>query len=508
MVIRCGEEMREKLLRYLEEETVYNTFLLADICNFGFDKEFQTVYAEVEAGDILGVYLTFYQNLIIYSKKDLINVEFLSELFTCWAPSVVMGKFSNVKAVEELLPDFQMEEKQLYLLKDDSGLMEENEHDIQAVPGDEDDIYKFLMEFPQLRTLYASREMIGDRLKNQDGIHYYREEKGRIIAHVNSAAKSNKTMMIGGVAVDPEYRGQKLASALVSRICRRILKEGKQPCLFSDRNEEHNLYTRLGFGKIGIWGTLLKKDEKLESDIVMIEKAEQKLPSYIPVYNRMYQDLIDGVYEKDSLLPSETVLAAAYKVSRNTLRQALTILCQDGYIYKRQGKGTYVSYDCHRRKISNIYNFLVDCAKEPIHHVTIDYNVGVPTLIAKEKLRLGLGEEILASNNVYWSEEAPVGQAFLQVPVSLLKNLGISLDSEEALKQFMKAHLYQQAVTGEMTIQVAQADEQVVSYMKIAEGTVLLHIEQILYGREGLPAARVKYYFLPEKYQVDCRLQT
>lgn len=58
-----------------------------------------------------------------------------------------------------------------------------------------------------------------------------------------------------------------------------------------------------------------------------------------------------------------------------------------------------------------------------------------------------------------------------------------------------------------MIIQAAGADEQVVSYMKIEEGTMLLYIEQILFGREGRPLARVKYYFLPDKYKVDCRLQ-
>ena len=58
-----------------------------------------------------------------------------------------------------------------------------------------------------------------------------------------------------------------------------------------------------------------------------------------------------------------------------------------------------------------------------------------------------------------------------------------------------------------VTIQVVAADEQVISYMNIPEGTVLLHMEQILYGPDFSPAARIKYYFIPDKYQVDCQLQ-
>ena len=493
MVLRCGEDMREELLEYLRGEPVYNTFLLADISNFGFDKEFQNVYAEVEENVIHGVYLTFYQNLILYSREGRINQEFLRELSARWTPAVVMGRSADVKQVAEVLPGYRLEEKPLYLLEDGSYLAPDDVRDVQAVPGDEDKLYEFLMELPQMRTLYGSKEMIGDRLKNGDGVHFYREENGRVIAQANSAAKSEKTVMIGGVATLPDRRGEGIASALVSRISRGILEEGKTPCLFCEREEEHNLYARLGFRKIGMWATLLK--------------VEKKLPSYIPVYNQLYQDLMDGVYEKDSLLPSENALAATYKVSRNTLRQALAILCQDGYIYKHQGKGTYVSYDSHKKEEKNLYNFLMDCAKEPILNVTADYNFGKPTLIAREKLKLEPEEEVLASNNVYWGEEGPVGQAFLQIPVRLLDDLGIRRDSEEALVRFMNEQLYQQAATGEMIIQAAGADEQVVSYMKIEEGTMLLYIEQILFGREGRPLARVKYYFLPDKYKVDCRLQ-
>ena len=221
--------MREELLEYLRGEPVYNTFLLADISNFGFDKEFQNVYAEVEEDVIHGVYLTFYQNLILYSRESRINQEFLKDLFARWTPAVVMGRSADVKQVTEVLPGYRLEEKPLYLLEDGSHLAADDVRDVKAVPGDEDKLYEFLMEIPQMRTLYGSKEMIGDRLENGDGVHFYREENGRVIAQANSAAKSEKTVMIGGVATLPDRRGEGIASALVSRISRGILEEGKTP---------------------------------------------------------------------------------------------------------------------------------------------------------------------------------------------------------------------------------------------------------------------------------------
>lgn len=504
MVIKCSKDEEAMLLEYLKEDAVYHTFLLADIQNFGFEQEFQTVYADIQEDKVQGVYLKFYGNLILAGREGGCDEPFLKKLLEQWTPDVVMGKESLVKEVSRFLPQYHMAAKGLYAFTGEglkTGESRESMAMKRGVPGDEDKIHEFLMEIPEIKALYTSKQMIADRLKHGDGTHLYLEQEGTVIAHVNSAAKSPYHVMIGGVGTRKSERGKGLASGLVRQICQEILAEGKEPCCFCDRGTEHNLFIQLGFQKIGMWGVLTRPASP--------QPAENRLPSYIPVYNKLYQDLMDGVYEKNSLLPSETVLAATYKVSRNTLRQALTILCQDGYIYKRQGKGTYVSYDSREKEKKNIYNFLQECAKEPISHITMDYNVGLPTNIARKKLGLAEGETVVASNNVYYGEDGVAGQAFLQIPSKLVKQADIDLEhpEEKQLLELLDSGLYRLAADAHMTIQVVEADEQVTSYMGIPKGTVLLHIEQILYRPDHSPAARIKYYFIPDKYQVDCRLQ-
>ena len=60
----------------------------------------------------------------------------------------------------------------------------------------------------------------------------------------------------------------------------------------------------------------------------------------------IYQDLKRRMdleeYASGSLLPSEKALAEVYDVSRETIRKALTLLMEDGYIQKKQGKGSIV----------------------------------------------------------------------------------------------------------------------------------------------------------------------
>lgn len=242
-----------------------------------------------------------------------------------------------------------------------------------------------------------------------------------------------------------------------------------------------------------------------ETDPAYRKSGDQRLPSYVELYNCLYQDIVQGVYETGSLLPSENLLSEKYHVSRNTLRQALAILHQDGFIYKKQGKGTVVTYDHKKKKPRRIYNFLAEDALEEVIRVTADYNFGQPTLIAREKLQMADGEEVLASNNVYISENGPIGQSFLQIPVRLLHEQQIDTGSEEELCGFMNESVYYIASEADMTIQMMEADEQVVPYLGVESGTVLLHFEQLLYDKKKMPAARIKYFFCPGKYQI--RLQ-
>ncbi len=76
-------------------------------------------------------------------------------------------------------------------------------------------------------------------------------------------------------------------------------------------------------------------------------------------YTNIEEDLRQLIFSEDShtgdKLPSENVLAARYNVSRQTIRKALEILEQEGYIYAVHGSGRYISErTIHRKNSKNI----------------------------------------------------------------------------------------------------------------------------------------------------------
>jgi ABC-type glycerol-3-phosphate transport system substrate-binding protein len=66
-------------------------------------------------------------------------------------------------------------------------------------------------------------------------------------------------------------------------------------------------------------------------------------PLYIQVKDILLKRMVNGEYRPGEAIPSESKLAADFGTSISTIRQALSILVSEGYLVKKQGKGTYVS---------------------------------------------------------------------------------------------------------------------------------------------------------------------
>jgi DNA-binding GntR family transcriptional regulator len=80
-------------------------------------------------------------------------------------------------------------------------------------------------------------------------------------------------------------------------------------------------------------------------NLVMTEpfvEYKQALPRHIAVYEMLRQHISDKVYREGDFLPSENELCALHKVTRPTIRKALDRLSNEGFIVRRQGKGSIV----------------------------------------------------------------------------------------------------------------------------------------------------------------------
>ena len=67
-------------------------------------------------------------------------------------------------------------------------------------------------------------------------------------------------------------------------------------------------------------------------------------PAYLQLYRFLRNDIIDGVYEYNTKLPSKRILADEATVSTITVEHAYALLCDEGYAEARERSGYFVIF--------------------------------------------------------------------------------------------------------------------------------------------------------------------
>jgi len=239
----------------------------------------------------------------------------------------------------------------------------------------------------------------------------------------------------------------------------------------------------------------------------LIINSNNYIPSYVNVYNSLYSDIQNNIYLENDFLPSEVILAEKYGVSRNTLRQALAILNEDGLIIKSQGKGTIITRRVEQEISKKIINPMIHLSVKPIKNIDIQYNFNPATDIAISKLNLKKNDIVLASNNIYGTNEAIIGFSFVQIPMKTLDSLDIDLSDKDDINNLINSSIYALATKSSMIIKLIYAIDSETDFLKVKEGTPLILIESILLDSHEQPIARCKFYFLTEHYKLQFHLQ-
>ena len=90
--------------------------------------------------------------------------------------------------------------------------------------------------------------------------------------------------------------------------------------------------------------------------------AEQ--PKYLQVADTLRREIAEGIFRDGQTLMTEEELRMRFDVSRQTIRQAISLLEDDGLVDRRRGSGTYVRHGPRRRQgiihVGVITTFITD----------------------------------------------------------------------------------------------------------------------------------------------------
>jgi GntR family transcriptional regulator len=191
--------------------------------------------------------------------------------------------------------------------------------------------------------------------------------------------------------------------------------------------------------------------------------------------------ILAGEWQPGEKLPSEPELARRRTVSRSSMRAAITVLEEDGFVSRRHGSGTYVT-------------------ARPALPSDLGRNFGVSALIRHNGMTPGSAEEtsgsVLATPEIADALAVPVG-----APVSVLRRVRtadgrrvvdvtdwcrVDHIAPEELHEIAAGSIYAALAErglavdhGVANLTPANADEELAGRLQVPRGTLLLTIDQV-----------------------------
>ncbi len=151
---------------------------------------------------------------------------------------------------------------------------------------------------------------------------------------------------------------------------------------------------------------------------------DSEMPLYTQLIGIVKRSITSGEVSVGQLLPSEAELCQAYGISRNTVRQAIGALEEDGFVVRKRGKGTFVADPTARRK-SVQYSFTTEISqlgKTP-SSTLVNFDVLPVSPRIREILELGADEKVYCFTRVRNVDGKPLIVETSYYPQTIYPNL-------------------------------------------------------------------------------------
>lgn len=136
-----------------------------------------------------------------------------------------------------------------------------------------------------------------------------------------------------------------------------------------------------------------------------------KMPLHLHIKADILSKIQSGFYSENELIPNEIDLAAEYKVSRPTIRQAIQGLVNEGYLERKKRKGTVVI----QKKIPQDFTHVLQSYNNEIKGKGLEPRTKVisckleePNSEVAEKLNLKEGESVYKVVRLRYAGDDPV----------------------------------------------------------------------------------------------------
>jgi DNA-binding GntR family transcriptional regulator len=232
-------------------------------------------------------------------------------------------------------------------------------------------------------------------------------------------------------------------------------------------------------------------------------KQDISIPLYIQLKESIRSSIVNGQLKYGHKIPTELELSEEHKISRITVRKAILELVEEGYLVKKQGKGTYVNKRKIQRKIVHFLSFSDACKANGLKPRSIVTKMEIiqPAPSDQKLLQLVEGDALLLIQRVRYAADSPM----------MLENNYFSYkEYHSLLNETLEGSIYQileeklnikPTHAGETSLEIVRASEDEMELLSVASGEPLFYLESIVYDENDRPVHIGKQYIAGDSYK-------
>jgi len=234
----------------------------------------------------------------------------------------------------------------------------------------------------------------------------------------------------------------------------------------------------------------------------------RKIMNNIPVYQIIERDLrvaiLDGALKQGDLVPSETELAAKYKVTRMTVRQAINNLLIDGYIYRHKGRGTFVTFN--KKEMDKEDKPFFSFANEmkgidaPVTNAVLKFEESQADEIIAMRLQLKIGDPIYYIERLRHADSIPLVYERVYLPQNMYDNLSEEVFTE-SFHDYVQEKLNWKIKNCVRAIEARGVTKRVAELLHQKEGEPSLYMSSVTYLDNGRAFVYTRSYFHGEHFR-------
>jgi hypothetical protein len=233
---------------------------------------------------------------------------------------------------------------------------------------------------------------------------------------------------------------------------------------------------------------------------------EDKSPKYFIVKKAIVENIDNDLYHSNEAIPSEKKLMELYNVSRITIRKAIDELVTEGYLYKIQGKGTYVKADEGSNNLFSITSSTEDVQKMgmiPSKKTKIS-RIEFASPKRAKALEISTNDQVEVIGRISYADLEPLNYTIAFLPEKIFPGLTEYDLEHESLYKLINDQYGVRITKARRTIEAVLAKDEIAKYLELEEGMPVILFRCVTYGivnGKETPIEYFKCYYRTDKYK-------